>query len=87
MDARVFRLRQLHGLQEVPPLVAASMLSKKLAVGVTTAGLDIRVAPHGNFGQDLAEGRANAAMYEEAASMLGIEGRPVLTDGDAPYQP
>ena len=87
LDARVFRLRQLHDLQEVPTLVAASLLSKKLAVGVATAGLDIRVAPHGNFGRDFEDARLNAAMYEEAASMLGIEGRPVLTDGRSPYQP
>ncbi len=86
LDARLFRLRQQNGFQEVPTLVAASLLSKKLAVGVATAGLDIRVAPHGNFGRSFDEAGRNARMYEEAASSLGISGRPVLTDGSVPYQ-
>lgn len=86
LDARLFRLRQQNGFQEIPTLVAASLLSKKLAVGVSTAGLDIRVAPHGNFGRNFDEARLNARIYEEAASILGISGRPVLTDGSVPYQ-
>lgn len=86
LDARLFRLRQQNGFQEVPTLVAASLLSKKLAVGVSTAGLDVRVAPHGNFGRNFEEAGLNARMYEKAASILGILGRPVLTDGSVPYQ-
>lgn len=87
LDARLFRLRQLHGFQEVPTLVAASLLSKKLAVGVRTAGLDVRVAPHGNFGRNLEEAGLNARMYQDAAGLVGVAGRPVLTDGSLPYQP
>ncbi|WP_157642388.1 hypothetical protein [Burkholderia ubonensis] len=87
LDARVFKLRQLYGFQEIPTLVAASLLSKKLAVGVTTAGLDIRVAPHGNFGRTMAEAMENADLFVQAAKLLGLIGRPVLTDGNMPYQP
>ncbi|MFN7571579.1 MAG: hypothetical protein ACK5TK_09030 [Betaproteobacteria bacterium] len=87
LDARVFKLRQLHGFQDVPTLVAASLLSKKLAVGVATAGLDVRVAAHGNFGRSMEEAQANAEMYVEASKMLGLAGKPVLTDGSVPYQP
>ncbi|MDQ0080981.1 pyrimidine-nucleoside phosphorylase [Variovorax boronicumulans] len=87
LDATVFKLRQQHGFQDVPTLVAASLLSKKLAVGVVTAGLDIRVAPHGNFGKTMAEARENADLFARAAQMLGLVGRPVLTDGSIPYQP
>jgi pyrimidine-nucleoside phosphorylase len=86
LDARVFKLRQQHGLQEVPTLVAASLLSKKLAVGVRNAGLDIRVAPHGNFGRNSQEGERNAQLYRETAELLSIEAFPVLTDGTLPYQ-
>jgi len=86
LDARVFKLRQLYGFQEVPTLVAASLLSKKLAVGVATAGLDVRVAAHGNFGRSMEEAQANAEMYVEASEMLGLAGKPVLTDGSVPYQ-
>jgi pyrimidine-nucleoside phosphorylase len=69
LDAKVFKLRQLHGLQQVPTLVAASLLSKKLAVGVSIAGLDVRVAGHGNFGRSMEEARANADMYVKASAM------------------
>jgi len=87
LDARVFKLRQERGFQEVPTLVAASLLSKKLAVGLTTAGLDVRVAAHGNFGRSMAEAEENAQMFAHAAELVGIVGRPVLTDGSTPYQP
>lgn len=87
LDTRVFRLRQEYGFQEVPTLVAASLLAKKIAVGLTTAGLDIRVAAHGNFGRTVSEGQENAQMFARAAELVGIVGRPVLTDGSSPYQP
>lgn len=87
LDARVFKLRQEHGFQEVPTLVAASLLSKKIAVGLTTACLDVRVAHHGNFGRTMAEAEENATMFARAAALVGIAGRPVLTDGSTPYQP
>ena len=86
-DARVFKLRQQNRFQDIPTLVVASLLSKKLAVGVATAGLDIRVAPHGNFGQTMAEAKENAELFVQAAELLGVVGRPLLTDGSVPYQP
>ncbi|MBI5898668.1 MAG: hypothetical protein HZB40_05540 [Rhodocyclales bacterium] len=87
LDGRMFRLRQRIGAQDVPALVTASLLSKKLAVGVRNAGLDIRVAPWGNFGKSWAAARSNAAMFVCAATRLGISARPVLTDARFPYQP
>ena len=87
LDARMFKLRQLHGAQQVPTLVTASLLAKKLAVGVKRAGLDVRVAPHGNFGSSWDEARANSKLFVEAARILGIEAFPVLTEGRHPYQP
>lgn len=87
LDAKAFRLRQQNGLQDVPVLVVASLLSKKLAMGVSVAGLEIRVAPHGNFGHNLDEARANVRMYERTAELLKIRGRCALTDGSLPYQP
>lgn len=87
LDARVFQLRQRYGFQDVATLAAASLLSKKLAVGVRYAGLDVRVGPHGNFGRTWEEARINAAMFVNAANILNIDARPVLTDGSFPYQP
>lgn len=87
LDSRMFDLRQQYGAQDVPTLVAASLLSKKLAVGVRRAGLDVRVAPHGNFGKTWAEASSNAHLFIEAGRLLSIEAFPVLTDARYPYQP
>ncbi|MBR8024599.1 hypothetical protein KDX27_28245 [Burkholderia cenocepacia] len=86
LDGRVFALRQKHGFQDVPTLVAASLLSKKVAVGVRNAGLDIRVAPHGNFGVTRESAAQNRDVFVQAAARLGIHAHPVLTDGSRPYQ-
>ncbi|MBI4721167.1 MAG: hypothetical protein HY770_08125 [Chitinivibrionia bacterium] len=83
----MFKLRQAMGSQAIPTLVAASLLSKKLAVGVRYAGLDIRVAPHGNFGGDWQTASANGRLFVSAARMLGIEAAPILTNASFPYQP
>jgi thymidine phosphorylase len=87
LDGRMFKLRQMHNVQAVPTLVAASLLAKKLAVGLGYAGLDVRVAPHGNFGADWASAASNARLFIETARRLGIKAFPVLTDGRFPYQP
>lgn len=87
LDARVFALRQRIGAQAVPTLVAASLLAKKLAVGVGRVGLDVRVAPHGNFGQTWADARRNAHMFVATANRLGVVATAILTDGVQPYQP
>jgi thymidine phosphorylase len=87
LDGRLFRIRQSSNAQSVPTLVVASLLSKKLAVGVRRAGLDVRVAPHGNFGESWGVARSNATLFLRAAEQLGIRAFPVLTDGRYPYQP
>lgn len=87
LDGRMFKLRQAMNAQAVPSLVTGSLLSKKLAVGVKHAGLDIRVAPHGNFGTDRSAAAANARLFSDAARALGIDASPVLTDARHPYQP
>jgi pyrimidine-nucleoside phosphorylase len=87
LDGRMFKLRQAMNAQTVPTLVTSSLLSKKLAVGVKYAGLDVRVAPHGNFGADRGTAVANALLFLGAARALGIDASPVLTDARHPYQP
>jgi thymidine phosphorylase len=87
LDARLFEIRKRETAQAIPTLVAASLLSKKIAVGVQNAGLDIRAARHGNFGRTLAEAQRNATLYEQVGQALGINGRPVVSDGSRPYQP
>jgi thymidine phosphorylase len=81
LDAELFVLRQEIGGQGIPSLVAASLLSKKLAAGSPVAGLDIRVGPHGNFGRDLREAEANASLFEGAAAECGL--KPLVFVGQA----
>ena len=87
LDARLFTLRQESGAQTVPALVISSVLSKKLAVGVNTVGLDVRVATHGNFGSDMPAARENAELFCRVASALKIDATCILTDASRPYQP
>lgn len=87
LDARLFSLRKLHGALQVPTLAAASLLSKKIAVGVLRAGLDVRVAPHGNFGSSWTTAKENANLFINAAKLCNIKAFPVLTDARFPYQP
>ena len=49
LDAALFRYRQKAGAQNVTALAVASILAKKIACGLNLAGLDVRVAPHGEF--------------------------------------
>ena len=87
LDARLFAMRQTFGAQTVPALVIASVLSKKLAVGVETVGLDVRVAAHGNFGRDMSTARENSNLFCNVASALQITATCLLTDASRPYQP
>ena len=87
LDARLFRFRQCIDKQDLPELVIASILAKKIAVGIQNAGVDVRVAPHGNFGRSWETGRANAQRFCRVANTVGINAVCFLTDARFPYQP
>lgn len=87
LDAQLFAYRQRTGTQGLPPLVIASLLAKKLAAGTVGAGLEIRVASHGNFGSDFATARLNAERYIRVARLLKLRPTCALTDASQPYQP
>lgn len=87
LDAQLFKYRQAVGAQAVTPLVIASLLAKKIAVGVQRVGLDVRVAAHGNFGRTNNEARDNAARFCRVAKILGLQPTCILTDASRPYQP
>lgn len=87
LDAVFFRYRQKAAAQDIPSLAAASLLAKKIASGVQYAGLDVRVAPHGNFGRTFEEAAEAARMFCDAARLSGIRAVAILTDARTPYQP
>ncbi len=87
LDSVLFRYRQQVGSQAIPELTIASILSKKIAVGIQRVGLDVRVASHGNLGTTWELARINAARFRRVASILGIEAYCFLTDARFLYQP
>ena len=87
LDAALFSFRQQAGGQTVGDLVIASILSKKLAVGVQRACVDVRVAEYNNLGGDYESGARHAARMISVAQRLGIRLRVFLTDASYPYQP
>lgn len=86
-DAILFSYRKSHNELASAPLVIASLLTKKLVVGLTRVGLDVRVSSFGNFGQTWNEAKINAQRFCKVAALLGISARCFLTDGSVPYQP
>lgn len=87
LDGEIFRYRQENNAQNIPDLVIASLLSKKLCVGVNRIGLDVRVSPFGNFGATMDGARINASRFCEVAHFLGKDASCFLTNGSIPYQP
>ena len=87
LDARFFDFRQSVGAQAIGDLAVASILAKKVALRIRNVGLDVRVAPYGNFGSSWEEARANGYRFCRVSSLLGINSVCILTDGTAPYQP
>lgn len=86
-DAAFFSYRQRVGAQALPALAISSLLAKKLAMGVRTVGLEVRVSPDGNFGSDFEEATANAARFCAVARLVDIESICFLTDGREAQQP
>lgn len=86
-DSELFLLRKHLNAVDVAPLVIASLLSKKIAVGLEKVVLDVRVWRHGNFGRNRPEARTRANRYCRVSAILGIHTTCVLTDASRPYQP
>lgn len=87
LDAALFAYRRKIGAVAVPVLAAASLLAKKIAVGVAHVGLDVRIGPHGNFGTTLESARSNAMLFCAAAECVGISAIAFLTDAERVPQP
>ena len=86
-DGALFSYRQRHGAQAVPALVIASLLSKKLAVGLTSFVIEVRQFEGGNFGGTREQAEANAEMLVSVAAELGVQAIAPVSQYDAPPQP
>lgn len=82
-DRRMYALRDVTATVESIPLIAASILSKKLAEGIDALVLDIKVG-RGAFMKDLSSARALATALVRVGTLAGKRVTAVLTRMDAP---
>jgi len=87
LDKQIFNYRKANDALNIPSLVVASILSKKIAVGVTNVGLDIRVSGFGNFGKTWNEAKKNAKLFIQVAKLAKISAKCFITNGTTPQQP
>jgi len=78
-DRRLYAIRDVTATVESEPLIVASILAKKLAVGTAGLLMDVKVG-NGAFMTDLATARGLATAIAEVAAAAGLPTRSLLTD-------
>ncbi len=82
-DKRIYAVRDVTATVESIPLISASILSKKLAEGLDTLIMDVKVGS-GAFMPSYALSKALAESIVEIATHAGVKTRAVLTDMNQP---
>jgi thymidine phosphorylase len=82
-DRRLYAIRDVTATVESVPLITASILSKKLAAGLQTLLMDVKVGT-GAFMQDLDEARVLARSLVEVATGAGVPTAALITDMNEP---
>ncbi|MGF2943719.1 thymidine phosphorylase [Mycobacterium sp. Lab-001] len=82
-DAKLYALRDITGTVESPPLIASSVMSKKLAEGAGALVLDVKVGS-GALTSSPAQARELAHIMVELGAAHGVPTRALLTDMNTP---
>ncbi len=82
-DGKLYALRDVTGTVQSIPLIASSIMSKKIAAGANAILLDVKVGL-GAFMQSLDEARLLAVTMTKIGEMAGKEVRTLLSDMNQP---
>ncbi|WP_369409442.1 thymidine phosphorylase [Deinococcus arboris] len=82
-DGKLYALRDVTATVDCLPLIASSIMSKKLASGAHTVVLDVKVGA-GAFMRTLEAGQGLARAMVDIGTRAGRQVRAVLTDMDTP---
>ncbi len=82
-DKKLYALRDVTGTVESIPLITASILSKKLAEGISGLVLDVKCG-RGAFMKTLPQARELAQSITRVGKLNGLKVRAIITNMDAP---